>query len=214
MSKSSEQPRSCSYVVLLSGTHVTGKETLAVSLSTSLNSPWLKAEMIYNSARFGARTQAKKGYDYGEVFGRIWLSKLRRLGFLSDGNESDGESEAGIPTLRRLSIAPRKFEGECTAIISCYATRKEDRDAIRIVMMGIMIKPIFVIMHITKETLSGRTLGAEEPELEEKIMGEKIADIKEPLEEEKDVILIDSMREVDALFLDIKDGINRQIANL
>jgi gluconate kinase len=190
--------------VLLSGTHVTGKETLAVSLSKSLGCPWIKAEMAHNSASFGARSQAKKGYNYGEVFGRIWFSKLRRLGFLSDGNESDGETNVE---------APRKVVPDCTALISCYATRKPARDAIRDVMLAHSIKPIFVIMHITKETLSGRTLGAEEPELAERIMGEKIADIQEPLEEEKDVILIDSMRDVDALFVEIREGINQQLAN-
>lgn len=46
-------------------------------------------------------------------------------------------------------------------------------------MLAHSIKSIFVIMHIAKETLSGRTLGAEEPELAERIMGEKIADIQE-----------------------------------
>jgi gluconate kinase len=72
-------------------------------------------------------------------------------------------------------------------------------------------RPIFVIMHITKETLSGRTLGAEEPELAERIMEQKIADIQEPLEEEKDVILIDSMRDVNTLFPEIMEGITRQL---
>ena len=92
--------------------------------------------------------------------------------------------------------------------------RKLARDAIRDVMLAHSIKTIFVIMHITKETLSGRTLGAEEPELAERIMGEKIADIQEPLEEEKDVILIDSMLDVDASFFEIKEGITRQLADI
>ena len=172
----------------------------------------MKAEVVHNSATFGARSQAKKGYNYSEVFGRIWFSKIRRIGFLSDGNESDGESEVEAP--KKLSTAPEKLGTDCTALISCFAMRKPARDAIRDVMLAHSIKPIFVIMHITKETLSGRTLGAEEPELAERIMGEKIADIQEPLEEEKDVILIDSMRDVDAMFLEIKEGISRQLADM
>lgn len=212
MSESTQGSILSSYVVLLSGTHVTGKETLAVSLSKSLRCPWLKAEMVHNSATFGARSQAKKGYNYGEVFGRIWLSKLRRIGFLSDGNESNGESE--IEPSKKLSTAPRKLGTDCTAIISFYAMRKPARDAIRDVMKAQSIRTIFVIMHITKETLSGRTLGAEEPELAERIMGEKIADIQEPLQEESDVILIDSMRDIESLFMDIQEGISRQLGNM
>lgn len=205
MSEAPEEPNPSSYVVLLSGTHVTGKETLAVSLSRSLSCPWLKAEMAHTLSKFGARSQAKKGYNYSEVFGRIWLSKLRRLGFLSDGNESDGGSDVN---------APRKLGMDCTAVISCYAMRKPSRDAIREVMLAHSIKPIFVIMQITKETLSGRTLGAEEPDLAERIMEEKIADIQEPLEEEEDIIMIDSMRDVDTLFLEIKEEISRQVADM
>ena len=160
--------------------------------------------MVHNSAFFGARSQAKKGYNYSEVFGRIWLSKLRRIGFLTDGYESNGGSE----------VCPRKLGTDCTALISCYAMRKPARDAIRNVMLAHSIKPIFVIMHITKETLSGRTLGAEEPGLAERIMGEKIADIQEPLQEESDVILIDSMRDVDALFLEVKDALIQRVVDI
>lgn len=160
---------------------------------------------MHNIATFGARSQARKGYDYDEVFGRIWFSKLQRIGFLSDGNESDGDLEID---------APRKFGTECTALISCYSMRKPARDAIRHVMLANSIKPIFVIMQITKETLSGRTLGAEEPVLAEKIMGEKIADIEMPLEEETDVIVIDSMRDVDTLFAEITEGIQRQLKDV
>ncbi|KUJ23688.1 uncharacterized protein LY89DRAFT_679029 [Mollisia scopiformis] len=210
MSESPEQDPHSSYVVLLSGTHVTGKETLAVSLSNSLGCPWLKAEMVHNSATFGARSQAKRGLNYGEVFGRIWYSKLRRIGFLSDGYESDGEGEVEAPG--KTTTAPRRLGAECTALISCYAMRKPARDAIRDVMMAHSIRSIFVILNITKETLSGRTLGAEEPELAERIMGEKIEDIQEPLEEEKDIILVDSTRDVDALFVEIKERILQQLS--
>jgi gluconate kinase len=201
--KVESKPSSSSYVVLLSGTHVTGKETLAVSLSKALSCPWIKAEMVHSAATFGSRSQEKKGYDYSKVFGRIWFSKLQRLGFLTDGNESDGESKVAAP--RKLGI-----EG-CTAVISLYHMLRPARDAIRDVMLAHSISTIFVIMHITKETLSGRTLGAEEPELAERIMEQKIASIQEPLEEEKNVILVDSMRDVDAVFREIMEGITRQL---
>lgn len=205
-----DEVKPSSYVVLLSGTHVTGKETLAVSLSKSLTCPWLKAEPIHASASFGARSQEKKGYNYGEVLGRIWFSKLRRLGFLSDGNESDGESEVDVG--KKSRTARRRSGSNCTALISCFAMRKPARDAIRDVMLAHDIRVIFVILHITEETLCGRTLGAEEPELAERIMGEKIADIQEPLQEERDVILVDSLQDVDAMFLEIKARITRQLA--
>jgi gluconate kinase len=192
-----------SYIVLLSGTHVIGKETLAVSLSKALKCPWIEAEMAHNAAKFGSRSQAQKGYDYNKVFGRIWFSKLRRLGFLTNGNESDGEAKVETP---------RKLGSEgCTAVLSLYHMRKPARDAIREVLQAHSIRPIFVIMHITEGTLSGRTLGAEEPELARKIMEYKIADIQEPLEEEKDIILIDSMRDIDTLFSETMERITRQL---
>jgi gluconate kinase len=206
MSRSTESKStllSSSYIVLLSGTHVTGKETLAVSLSKALSCPWIKAEMAHAAAGFGSKSQAKRGYDYGKVFGRIWFSKLRRLGFLTDGNESDGETKVE---------APRKLGTEgCTAVLTLYHMRKPDRDAIRDVMRAHSIRSIFVIMHITKETLSGRTLGAEEPALAARIMEKKMADIEKPLEEEKDVILIDSMQDVDTLYPEIMEAISLQL---
>jgi gluconate kinase len=206
MSESSQaetNPSSSSYVVLLSGTHVTGKETLAISLSKALHCPWIKAEMAYSAARLGSNSQAKRGYDYGKVFGRIWFTKLRRLGFLTDGNESDGESKVK---------APRKMGTEgCTAVMTLLHMRKPARDAIQNVMLANSIRPIFVIMHITKETLSRRTLGAEEPELAKRIMETKIADIQEPLEDEKNIILIDSMRDINTMFPEIMERINQQL---
>jgi gluconate kinase len=197
MSIDIEKQEVTSYVVILSGTHVTGKETLAIALSKSMNCPWLKAEMACKSANISARSQTGKGYSYDSVFGRIWFTKLLRLGLLSDGYESDGGSN--VDSLKKP--APRK--NGCIAVISSYAMRKPARDAIRNVMISNGIRPIHAIMHVTKETLSGRTLGAEEPELAERIMGEKIADIQRPLEEEKDVLMIDSLRVVDEMFSEI-----------
>jgi gluconate kinase len=192
-----------SYVVLLSGTHVTGKETLAISLSKALNCPWIKADMAHVAATFGSSSQEKRGYDYGKVFGRIWISKLRQIGFLTEGNESHGKPE---------SQGPGKPGTECcTAVMSLGHMRKPARDAIQQAMLAHSIRPIFVIMHITKDMLSRRTLGAEEPELAKRIMEQKIANIQEPLEEERDVILIDSMQDVNAMFLEIMDGITRQL---
>lgn len=182
------------YVVLLSGTHVTGKETLALTLSPSLGCSWIKAEMAHAAADFGACSQEKKGYDYSEVFGRIWVAKLQRLGFPPTEAREDGL--------------------HCAALLTVYAMRRPGRDAIRNVLLAQSIKPIFVIMHITTQTLSGRTLGAEEPELAERIMAAKIADIEEPQEDEKDVILIDSMRDVDTLFDEIKAAIRHRLAEL
>ncbi|KAK2610522.1 hypothetical protein N8I77_003946 [Diaporthe amygdali] len=195
-----------SYAVLLSGTHVTGKETLAPSLSKALGCQWIKAEMAHNAATFGARSQARRGFDYGKVFGRIWSSKLQRLGFLAGGGEPDGEVELGAE-------APRSNPGvqQCAAVISLYHMRKPARDAIRAAMLARVVRPVFVILHITEETLSGRTLGAEEPRLAEQIMAHKVADIQVPLEEERDVILVDSLRDVDALFPEILEGVAQQL---
>jgi gluconate kinase len=206
MSLTTQQPNFSSYVILLSGTHVAGKESLAISLSKSLNCPWIKAEMAHNSATLGARSQSKKGYSYDSVFRRIWCSKLLRLGLLSDGNESDGEGEVESPR----KSAPRK--SGCMVVISCYAMRKPARDAIRNVMVTNGIRSIFAITHITKETLLGRTLGAEEPDLAERIMGEKIADIQEPMDEERDVLLIDSLKDLDDMFLQVMGGISELLA--
>ncbi|KAF2669889.1 hypothetical protein BT63DRAFT_478125 [Microthyrium microscopicum] len=213
-----------SYVVLLSGTHVTGKETLAISLSQALQCPYIEADMVQAATTIASRSQASRGYDYSKTFGRIWFSKLRRLGFLSDGNESDGESGIDAPRtyIPRTNVpkvyAPRKvgmgmgggLEG-CTAVLTVSHMRRPAREAIQEVMLGNGIRPIFVIMGISKETLSGRTLGAEEPELARRIMEQKMMDIEEPEGEERDVLLIDSMRDVTGLFGVIMDGIERQL---
>lgn len=204
-SSSSTSP---SYAVLLSGTHVTGKETLAILLAEALGCEWIKAEMAHNAATFGARSQAKRGFDYGKVFERIWSSKLQRLGFpASSGNELDSETEP--PPARDAPAG--KQQHHCAAVISLYHMRKPARDAIRDAMLAVAIRPVFVVLHITEETLSGRTLGAEEPQLAERIMAHKVADIQEPLGEEKDVILVDSLRDVDALFPEILEQVAKQL---
>lgn len=196
-----------SYAVLLSGTHVTGKETLAVSLANALGCSWIKAEMAHNAATFGARSQARRGFDYGKVFGRIWSSKLQRLGFLASSNQPD----SGTDPVSGRDAPGVTQQHHCAAVISLYHMRKPARDAIRDAMLAQSVKPIFVILHITEETLSGRTLGAEEPQLAERIMAHKVADIQEPLGEEKDVILVDSLRDVDALFPEIMEGVSQQL---
>ncbi|KAI3401730.1 hypothetical protein diail_9394 [Diaporthe ilicicola] len=210
-------PSSPSYAVLLSGTHVTGKETLAVSLSKALNCPWIKGEMAHTAATLGSRSQAKRGFDYGKVFARIWSSKLQRLGLFNEDQQPDGEggqfegSRAAGGEAPPPPPPPPGTTRRCAAVISLYHMRKPARDAIRDAMLAHSVSPVFVILHITEETLSGRTLGAEEPQLAERIMAHKVADIQEPLAEEKDVILVDSLRDVDALFPEIMERISRQL---
>jgi len=191
-----------SFVVLLCGTHVTGKETLAVHLSKALQCPWIKAEMAHNAAGFGAKSQSKRGFDYVQVFARIWSTKLQRLGFLTDGSESEGEVQTPAP--RRLG------SDGCTAVITIYHSEKNDRDAIREAMLNHGVKPHFFIMQISEETLSGRTLGAEEPVLAERIMKTKISHIQRPSEEERDVILVDSLQDVDSMFDEIMNRVTEQ----
>jgi gluconate kinase len=201
MTSTAQSSQPSSYVVLLSGTHVTGKESLSVTLSKHLRCPWIKAEPTHSMASFGASSQAKKGYSYNDVFGRIWFAKLQRLGFDTSGGDGGrgGNNDTG--------------SGRCLAVLSCYAMRRPARDAIRNVMLAHTIRPVFVILHITKETLCGRTLGAEEPELAERIMAAKLADIEEPAEDERDVVLVNSLRNVDMLFDVIRDGIGRVLAD-
>lgn len=75
------------------------------------------------------------------------------------------------------------------------------------------VKPIFCIMHITTTVLSGRTLGAEEPELAARIMAIKAGAIQDPLEEEKDIILIDSMKNMDDVLVEMTAAIKERIAS-
>jgi gluconate kinase len=202
---------SSSYVVILSGTHVTGKEIIAVSLSKSLNCPWLKGEFAANSANVISRSQEKRGYDPGTVYGKTWFKKMQRIGLMSDGSESDGGGDSDNEDRGKKKKLRKKETGRL-ALVTHYALRKSGRDAIRDVMLAKEVRVIFVILQITKDTLSGRTLGAENPELAERIMKEKAEDLREPEEEERDVLVVDSMQDVDALTLDIEEMIRRQVA--
>lgn len=197
------------YVVILSGTHVTGKETIAVSLSKSLNCPWLKGEYAANAANVISRSQENRGYDLGTVYGRTWFKKMQRIGLMSDGSESDGGGDSDNEE-RRKKQKPLKETG-CLALITHFALRKPGRDAIRDIMLEREVRVIFVILQITKDTLSGRTLGAENPELAERIMEEKREDLREPEEEEKDILVVDSMQDVDTLTSDIEEMIRQQV---
>lgn len=200
--KSTTDTSTPQYIVVLSGTHVTGKETIAVSLSKFLNCPWLKGEFIHTSALVVARSQEKRGQDPSEVYGRTWFTKMqRKFGLLSDDTESNGSK----------ALDSRAANIGCIALVTIFALRKPGRDAIREVMLAKSVRVIFVVLQITKDTLSGRTLGAEEPDLAERIMESKREDIKMPDVEENDVLVVDSMQDVDALTLDIEERIRRQV---
>ncbi|KAM7205970.1 putative thermosensitive gluconokinase [Rhypophila sp. PSN 637] len=233
------------YVILLSGTHVTGKETIAFSLAQSLQCQWIKGEAAHAAANFGARAQASRraGYDYHDVFQRIWLAKMLRLGLdipslstVHADRAGDGmiaaetanqtqEIEASAGGSRadtgHQDHKP-KGKGKCLAVITIYATRYPARKAVRSVLAKHFVKPIFAILQITKQTLSGRTLGAEEAELAKQIMREKERDIEPPEESELlvefgkdhsensgDILVVESDdgRSVDELFRFILKGV-------
>ncbi|ORY62427.1 uncharacterized protein BCR38DRAFT_239575 [Pseudomassariella vexata] len=100
----------------------------------------------------------------------------------------------------------------CNALVTCYALRKSGRDGIRAALRANSVRVLFVVLQISKETLYGRTLAAEEPELAERIMREKVEDILEPMEEEKDLMVVDSLRDVDSLTRDIEGRIRRHVS--
>ncbi|KAM7212136.1 hypothetical protein V8F06_012499 [Rhypophila decipiens] len=200
------------FVVLLSGTHVTGKETIAFSLAQSLQCQWIKGEAAHAAANFGARAQASKGagYDYHDVFQRIWLAKMRRLGLEIPSLstiQTDQDGGSGADTGHQ---DPKlKGKGKCLAVITIYATRYPAREAVRSVLAKYFVRPIFAILQITKETLSGRTLGAEEAGLANWIMREKEKDIERPGESGRDIVMVESDdgRSVDELFRFILKGV-------
>ena len=135
---------------------------------------------------------------------------------MNEGYESDGEAEelplrspkSGNP---KIKMKVNGGEGACKALVTTYALRKESRDAFRDVMSSKGVRTIFVILQISKHALSGRTLGAEEPELAERIMEEKLEDLEDPVEGERDVIVVDSMQGVDALTVEIEERVRRQV---
>jgi gluconate kinase len=133
-------------------------------------------------------------------------SKKQRIGLISNASESYGGGESNSQDLKKKSTG-------CIALVTCFALRKLGRDAIRDVILTKWVRVIFVILQITRDTLSGRTLGAENPELAEEIMEEKAEDLREPLKEEKDILVVESMQDVDALTLVIKEMIGRQLAD-
>ncbi|KAK4210097.1 hypothetical protein QBC37DRAFT_429265 [Rhypophila decipiens] len=233
------------FVVLLSGTHVTGKETIAFSLAQSLQCQWIKGEAAHAAANFGARAQASKGpgYDYHDVFQRIWLAKMRRFGLeipplstIQTDQDGDGMRAAATANkTQEIEISAGgsgpdtrhqdhtlKGKGKCLAVITIYATRYPAREAFRSVLAKHFVRPIFAILQITKETLSGRTLGAEEAGLANWIMREKEKDIERPGEVElldgsgqdqsesgRDIVMVESDdgRSVDELFRFILKGV-------
>jgi gluconate kinase len=206
---SKHEASSSPYIVILSGTQVTGKETIAVSLSKSLKCPWLKGEFAASSASVISRSHERRGYDFGTVYGRTWFKKMQTIGLMSDGSGSDGGGDSDNEDRAKKKI---REETGCLALVNQPALRRLGRDAIRNVMLAKDVRVIFVILQITTETLSGRTLGAENPELAERIMKEKAEDLREPEEEETDVLVVDSMQDVDALTLNIEEIIRRQVA--
>lgn len=175
------------YVIILSGTHVTGKETLAINIASNLGCRWIKSEMMHTAAEKAARIQSQRGLEYSAVFGRVYSSKLRQVGFEFGGSD------------------------KLLAVVSCFHMTPFERNAMRQTMLERNVKPIFVILQITTETLSGRTLGAEEPELAASIMAIKASHIQQPLEGEKDVIIIDSMRDVDTLAAQMTAALQERI---
>jgi gluconate kinase len=211
MSDPSTQASASSYTVVLSGTHVTGKETIAVSLSTSLNCRWLKGEPVHASALRVARKQEERyGYNGSTVYGRSWFTKMQRIGLMSEvALKSDGAKKLD----NHKDVSNEKPRMGCIALVTMYALRTPERDAIRDVMLANSVRAIFVILQITKDTLSGRTLGAEEPELAKKIMKEKLEDLREPLKEETDVLVVDSLQDVDSMTLHIEEMIRRQVVS-
>lgn len=141
---------------------------------------------------------------------RIWSSKLQRLGFPASTGEPNVQIEPRAEALGEAGSGGS--QQQCAAVISLYQMRaKPARDAIRDAVLAYSVRPVFVVLYITEETLSGRTLGAEEQRLAERIMAHKIADIRGPLDKENDAILFDSLSDVDALFPGILKGIARQL---
>ncbi|PWY79644.1 hypothetical protein BO70DRAFT_397128 [Aspergillus heteromorphus CBS 117.55] len=248
------QPSPTSYIIIISGTHVTGKDTIATSLSQALHCPYLKGEYSFNSASSIARSREKHGYDRFTVFGQTWLRKMNRGGLWdayantntntitsnfssrsrggsssassagsasNSSSASDSDSDSGpvpIPTpsipssvSSSASANPRPKNSSIKAIITAGAMRKPSRDAIRAIMLAQpeAVGVIFVVLQIGRETLVGRTVGAENPELEMRIIEEKVEDIRVPLAEEQDTLVVDALQDVDSLGDEIRGLVGR-----
>jgi gluconate kinase len=200
-------------MVIICGTHVTGKETIATALSTSLKCPLLKGELAQSSAAAIARSRGKRGYDSSTVFGQAWFLKMQRVRLMYDvaAGDNNHSRSSGSDSKRHTEEESRP---RCIAFVTCLALRKHGRDAIRDIMLTKSIRVIFVVLQITRDTLVGRTVGAENHELEMKILREKAEDLTLPLEEETDVLVVDSMQDIDSLTEDIKEMIKRQVGDV
>lgn len=181
-----------SYVVLLSGTHVTGKETIAASLATALHCPFLKSDLAKG---FVIRANKHGSDDPSVVFGQTWLAKMQRaVPVYAVAPPRDGvATEFWNPHPHHEGAGPL-----CTAVISCGPLRRHNKDAIRSVLLARGVRAVFVVLQITRDTLEGRTLGAEEPELAKRIFASKAEDARAVEEGERDVLAVDSLRDVDS----------------
>ncbi|RAK96392.1 uncharacterized protein BO80DRAFT_484492 [Aspergillus ibericus CBS 121593] len=216
------------YILIISGTHVTGKDTIATSLAHTYHCPFLEGEYSYCAAWSIARARAKHGYDTLSVFGQTWLRKMRRVGLhtpsrsSSSSSSSPPRSPSYSPPLSPLSEAststnlhPEKEErgGRISAIISSPAMRQPHREAIRAVMETYAVGVIFVVLQIERETLMGRTVGAENVDLERRILEEKTEDIRLPGVEEVGVgpgggtIVVDALLDVDSVCWVVRGGV-------
>jgi hypothetical protein len=117
-----------------------------VSLSKSLNCPWLKGEFAASSADVISRSHEKRGYDFGTVYGRTWFKKMQRIGLMSDGSESDGGGDSNSENRDRGKNKFRKETSGCLALVKQPALRKPGRDAIRNVMLAKDVRVIVVIL--------------------------------------------------------------------
>lgn len=198
-----------SYIVILSGTHVTGKETIALSLASALGVSWLRGENAGNTAWSFARAHENRGATTSqaqEKYGETWFSRMQRIGLLSDA-QVGGERPVSP------SAESKRIEGGCLAVCTNYALRTMYRNGMRDAMAKRGVRTIFVILQISKDTLCGRTLGAEEPELAKRIMKEKTDDLEEPGEEERDCLVVDSLMPVDSLTAHVEWLVRAQVAS-
>jgi gluconate kinase len=123
-------PPSTPYIIILTGIHVTGKETIALSLLSSFHCLWLKGALIRDSGLAISRAQETRGEDLAKVYGQMWLKKMQRVGLIIE--------------------AVRPSQEQCVAVVSSYALRHFHRDAIRDVLLSQLtpVRAIFVILQI------------------------------------------------------------------